>query len=382
MSLQSLIRKNVPTVALHSIKSMVAGGYKSGKTRLWKEVTELHYKNPAEETVLLAFEAGYETWELESIIPIHEQGNDVEQWEFFRNVVVKELVKAAANGDKKIKLIGWDTVDRAIDAATAWILHRESRRHGKQFTSLQDISEQTNDNGWILLYEELKKQVDALDNAGYGQMFLAWTKEKETTLYNGLKYNSLDLMMNSKARQVFESQSSFICTLFNEVKIMDKEGNILEENIKDKKGRERATNFHQTKVVMLFRPNEYVSVAGGRYVNLPEEPVDYSAEAFLKTFEEAVKGQLKKTKTDIEQLQIQEEQKRLEKGKEYAEKIQNEVSTDDLIKQIDEKLKEIPSNVDRKVIAEKFKEILGDVNYKKATDVGALREVIEYLNSL
>src|SRR5690606_33163590 len=135
---------------------------------------------------------------------------------------------------------------------------------------------------------------------------------------NGLKYNSIELTMNSSARKVFESQSSFICTLFNDVKILDKEGNILEDNIKDKKGRDRATHFHQTKVVMMFRPNEYVSVAGGRYINLPEEPVDYSAEAYLKVFEEAVKGQLKKTKKSIEEIKKQQEVEADKRSKEYA----------------------------------------------------------------
>ncbi|MNC23032.1 hypothetical protein D3C75_710440 [compost metagenome] len=81
-----------------------------------------------------------------------------------------------------------------------------------------------------------------------------------------------------------------ICTLFNEVKVFDKEENELDDNIKDKKGRDKESNFHSTQVVMVFRPNEFVSISGGRYDNLPYEPVPYSSKAFLKVYEEAVIG--------------------------------------------------------------------------------------------
>lgn len=387
MSWRNKIIKNTPKVRLESIKTLVCGTYKSGKTRWWKEITELHYLNPEEETLLLAWEKGYETWELQSVIPIIEEGNEVAQWEFFRNVVVKGLVEEAKSG-RKVKLIGWDTVDRAIDACTAWVIYDASRRYGKQFTSLQDITESTSENGWDLLYKELKRQVDALDNAKYGQAFLAWTKEKETTLYNGLKYNSLELMMNSTGRKVFESQSSLICCLFNEVKVFDKEGNEINENIKDKKGRERASNFHETRVVMLFRPNEYVSIAGGRYTNLPEEPVEYSAENFLKVFETAVQGQLKKTNKTVDELKDEEAKEADQKAKEYAERIEQEEQVKELIEKIKNEVERLQNQPDTKsLITEKavpkFKEIFETtVDYKKVNDVNKLQQAFEYISSL
>ena len=124
-------------------------------------------------------------------------------------------------------------------------------------------------------------------------MSLAWTKEKETTLYNGMKYNSIELMMHATGRKIFESQASLICRLFNEVSVLDKSGNEMNENIKDKTTR-KGSNFHETRTVMVFRPTEYISIAGGRYTDLPDEPVEYSAQNFLKVFEDAVKGQLKR----------------------------------------------------------------------------------------
>jgi hypothetical protein len=387
MGFRDKLIKNTPKVALELIKSLIVGTYKSGKTRLWKEVTELHYQNPAEETLLLAWEKGYETWELENVLPICEEGDEVAQWEFFRGVVVKGLVEEAKTG-RKIKLIGWDTVDRAVDACTAWVIQDANRRYGKKFSSLQDITESTHENGWTLLYDELKRQVDALDNAKYGQMFLAWTKEKETTLYNGLKYNSLELMLNSTAKKVFESQASLICCLFNEVKVLDREGNELDENLKNKRGKELASNFHETRVVMKFRPDEYVSIAGGRFTNLPNEPVKYSAENFLKVFEEAVEGQLKKTTKTVEELKEEQGESADRQAKQYAEKVEREEKAQDIIDKISSEVNRLSSDANTKEliiknVVPKFKEIFKTTaDYKNISDVDKLNEALRYIENL
>lgn len=380
MSFRKKIKNNVPKVELQSITTLIAGTYKTGKTRLWKEVTELHYATP-EEALLMAFEDGYETWELENIVPLHEEGTDKtlwKVWDYFKKVVTPELVQEAKNG-RVVKLIGVDTADRAIDACTAWLLNDRGQRYGKTFTSLQDISDNTKENGWTALYEELKKPFDTLKNAGYGIMALCWTKEKETTLHNGLKYNSVQLMMSNSGKKVFESQASLICCLHNEVIVMDKEGNALDDNFKDKKGKDKASNFHETKTVMYFRPSEYVDIAGGRYTNLPEK-VDYSAENFLKVFEDAVKGQLKKTEKSIEEIKKDEVASREEKVKEEAEKLEND--PDELFAELEEKVSVLTKEQKVKA-AESFKKLFNVANYKQEKgNVENIKKALEAVNNL
>lgn len=327
------VKNNKPKVELQSITTLVAGTYKAGKTRLWKEVTELHYLTP-DDVLLMAFEDGYETWEIDNIVPLHKEGTDDtlwKVWEFFKKTVVPDLVKEAKDG-RITKLIGTDTADRAIDACSAWILYDRGKKYAKTFVSLQDISDNTKENGWTVLYEELKKPFDTLKNAGYGLFHLAWAKEKETTLYDGMKYNSIQLMMNNTGRKVFESQASLICCLHNETSVLDKHGNELEENLTDKKNREKASNFHETKTMMYFRPSDYIEIAGGRFTNLPEK-VEYGAETFLNVFEEAVKGQLKKTTQTVDELKKEEQEEREEKVKEMADKLEND--PDEVLSQID-----------------------------------------------
>lgn len=367
MSFRKKVKSNVPRVALESITTLVVGDIKTGKTRLWKEVTEAHYLN-SEESLLLAFEDGYETWELDEIVPLHAEGTDTELWkvwDFFKKQVVPGLVDEAKNG-RIAKLIGVDTVDRAIDACTAWILHDRKRKYGKTFESIQDISESTGgkENGWTALADELKKPFDTLKNAGYGLFYLGWTKEKETTLYDGRKYNSLQLAMANTGKKVFASQASLICCLHNEVNILNKDGEVMEDNAKDKRGRDLATNFHETKTMMYFRPSEFIEIAGGRYTDLPEK-VEYSAENFLKVFESAVKGQLKKTTASMEDLKKNEEEQRQEKAEVAAERA--ELDTDALLGEIQTIIDGM--NLDqKKIAAEGFEESFGVKNYQQEKD--------------
>jgi hypothetical protein len=224
----------------------------------------------------------------------------------------------------------------------------------------------------------MNRQFNALENAGYGLMSLAWTKEKEITLYNGLKYNTVELMMSATGRKVFESQASLICCLFNEIKVTDRDGEELKDNIRDKKDREKASNFHESRVVMLFRPNEYVSIAGGRYTNLPEEPIDYSAKNFMKVYEEAVEGQLKKTKTSVAQLEKQQEEAITEKAQEFAEQKEQKANAQDLIAAIEAETGKLNANEIKEHLVPKFKELLGTPNFRKVEDAELLQKALEF----
>ena len=349
---------------------------------MWKEVIELHYPDNPDAGLLLAFEDGYTTWELESYVDMHSK-----DWEFFKNEVVKGLVEEAKAGDTITKVIGIDTIDRMMQKAEDYILRKMSKKLGKNLTSLQDITQTSQtDNGYIMLKQEVWKQLDILKNAGYGFFWLGWTKEKETTTLDGLKFNSIELALSKTGRDIFESQAHLIVCLFNEVKVLDKEGNEIDRNATAKSGKELASNFHSTETVMYFRPSSYINIAGGRFTNLPEK-VSYSAENFLNVFEDAVKAQLKKTDANIQQLSLSQQQESNLKSKEYAKeqvKIieQESVSADDIIKQIDTKLTQF-DNQSKAVIGQQFKALFnGNANYRKITDIEQLKQALELVNNI
>ncbi|QSF43463.1 AAA family ATPase [Paenibacillus tianjinensis] len=368
------VRTNIPKVDLQSYKTIIASGYKGGKTRLYKELTELHYPNEPEADLHIAFEPGEKSWHLRNTIALYDQEKP---WEYFKNEIVRGLVEEAKTGSVT-KLIGIDTVDRCIENCSDYIIELCSKKYGKKFTSLQDITQSTNENGYILLQTELAKQFDILTKIGIGFIYICWTKEKEVTTIDGVKYNSLELMMNATGKKVFESQADLICCLHTEVKVTDKKGEVIEENEKTKKGKEIASNFHTTEVQMYFRPSNYISIAGGRFTNLPEK-VEYGAENFFKVFKEAVEGQIGNVNKSFEDIKSEEIINREEKAKEFAEAEDKTANAEDLIAQIDAETKRFTSNDLKEKVVPKFTELLGSPNYRKAEDVEKLEEALKFI---
>ncbi len=152
---------------------------------------ELHYPEDPEAGLLMAWEDGYQTWELESIIDMNEDydpkkyksiDKEAAPWEFFRKEVVPDLVEEAKNG-RVSKVIGMDTVDRMIDAAGEWIIYKWNKKYGTNYTSIQEFNENIKeDNVWIALRSEIWKQIDKLKNAGYGMIWLAQDLKKKKQL--------------------------------------------------------------------------------------------------------------------------------------------------------------------------------------------------------
>lgn len=399
MSFRQRVKANVPRVDLQSYILLLAGNYKSGKTRLWKELIEFYYPNEPEAGLLVAWETGYKSWKLESFIDLTEYKKDdlnkskfkqkseleldADRWEYFKKDVVRGLVQEANDG-RISKVIGFDTVDRMIDCVTAYIVVQANQKYGTNFESIQEMTESKSykENAWTNLYDEMKRPIDSIRAAGYGLVFLAWTKEKITELIDGMKFNSIELMMNNTARKVFQSQADLICCLHNDVKVVDKEGNELEKNMEDKKGREKASNFHESQTNMYFRESNYISIAGGRFVNLPEK-VPYGIEAFAEVFKNAVEGQLD-GKQSVEEIRKVEVQEREDKAQQFAEQtvkeLENEASAAELIDKINEQLKRFNVSVN-KVIAPEFKKIIGG-DYRKSDDVEKLENALEFISGL
>lgn len=357
--------------------------FKTGKTRLWKELMELMYPNDPDAGLLIAWEDGYTTWKLKSIIPMHKFN-----WEMFKTKIVPNLVKEAKEGKQKSKVLGMDTIDRMMQAAEQYIINKFSKKYGTKFETLQEITETVKEvNGHIELKNEVWGEIDKLKTAGYGMIYLAWTKEKETTTIDDLKFHSVELSLSKTGRDIFASQAHLICTLFNEVKVLDKTGNELKENITNKKGKEVASNFHATETFMYFRPSSYIAIAGGRFTHLPDK-IPYSAEGFMKVFEEAVKHQLGDDVTDmeVEALRVEQEQEKAEEVKENLER-EEKKEEQQTAGELQAKIKEATKGLKKEQLAvavPKFKEIFGGhtADYTKIDDAELLNQALKFVEGL
>jgi hypothetical protein len=399
LSFRTNVKSNIPRVDLQSYIMLIAGNYKSGKTRLWKELIEYYYPNEPEAGTLIAWEGGFRSWKLNSIIDLTEYKKeepnkskykqktelemDADRWEYFEKEIVRGLVQEANEG-RVSKVIGFDTVDRMIDCSSASIIVQANQKYGTDFESIQEMSESKSykENVWTNLYDKMKRPMDSIRSAGYGIILLAWTKEKTTELIDGMKYNSIELMMNNTSRKVFQSQADLICCLHNDVTVTDKDGKELDKNLEDKKGREKATNFHESQTNMYFRESNYISIAGGRFKKLPEK-VPYGIEAFAEVFENAVKGQLDEGDSveDIRKVEVKEREEKAHKfSEQVVEDIKNEISAAELIEKINEEIKRFNVSIN-KVIAPEFKKIIGG-DYRKSEDVDSLGQAYDFVKDL
>ena len=375
MGFRDKVKANIPKVDLQSYSIAIISKYKGGKTRAYKEISEMHYPDP-EASLLIAFEPGFNSWKISNVLDQSEL-----DWGYFRSEVVPGLVEEAKNGGKT-KLLGIDTADMVLTQCEAWTLEQANKKYGKKFTSMQDISDKTSENGYILLGNELRKQFNLLKSAGYGFIWLCWGKEKMNELKTGLKYESFDWKMPQTGRNYFESQADLTVCLYSEVTVYDKKGNELEENIVNAKGKELASAFHSTETMMYFKPTEYISCAGGRFVNLPD-PISYSAENFLKAFADIVKGQLGEN-DNYEELKEKEVKNR-------EEKVQEVLNNTEEVKTETENEPETIESITKKVMAKgmelknngtpnkELNKIIGSAKFKTIEDA---QKVLDELNKL
>ncbi|MFE4571368.1 AAA family ATPase [Paenibacillus chitinolyticus] len=406
MSFRNLVTANIPKVDLQSYILLTAGNYKSGKTRWWKEIIEYFFPNEPEAGLLVAWEPGYKTWKLKSKIDLVEYKKeeekikngkvkiktdiemDSDRWIYFKQEIVTGLVQES-KVSRISKVVGFDTVDRMIDCASAYIIVNANNKYpGNNFTSIQELSESKiyKDNVWNNLYDELKRPIDTLRAAGYGLIFLAWTKEKTTELVNGVKYNSIELMMNATCRKVFQSQADLICCLHNEVTALDKEGNELNKNLENKNGKEIATKFHESQTYMYFRESSYIGIAGGRFKVLPDKEL-YGIDTYVRVFKEAIEGQLDEGDS-FEDIRKKEIEVLEEKAKRFSEdmidglKDEDEKTAEDYHNELKNVLKDITNEVKSDIVAPKMKELLGVVNFLKSDDTEKLKEALDFVNAL
>jgi hypothetical protein len=361
--------ENIPNVDLQSYKLLIVGQIKSGKTRMWKELMELLYPNNPEAGLLFAWEDGYKSWKLNSLIPLHEYPN---AWEYFKTEIVPDLIKESKE-NPVTKVLGFDTIDKMHEAVSKYVLKKMSAKYARTFTSIGEIGNSTKnaDNGYTLIAEEINGEMKKLKNAGYGLLWLGWTKENETETVDGLKFQSLEMALSNSARKPFESQADLICCLYPETKVLNKAGDELEENAVNKGGKEIASKFHSTEVFMYFRSNNYINISGGRFLDLPEK-VPYGVKNFMEVFENAVKGQLDDGE-NIEKLRTQEIKNREDHAKGLPEKDSKET-----IEDIVEQIKAVAIEKKSKKI-KGINPILGDMKYET---VEVAKEVLRKINEL
>ncbi|SDX93937.1 hypothetical protein [Thermoactinomyces sp. DSM 45892] len=117
-------------------------------------------------------------------------------------------------------------------------------------------------------------------------------------------------------------------------------------------------------------------LCGTRFRNFPTE-IDLDVQTFLCEFNKTILELYSNDTEAIETAKIEQAKTSSQANKSLGE----HKSLSELIEEIQGKVAELSSDR-KKEVAEKFREILGDANFRKSNDMDALKKAIDYLDEL
>lgn len=341
MGLLNSIKPNEVTANILEYKQLIAGRPKTGKTSLFANMVDLKHDGDMSKGLLVAFERGYQ-----ALDGVH--AFDIEEWEDFQELV-EELVD---NKDEtSYEVIGLDTIDILIQRATDYVISRQSIADKKRYTALADIAW---GKGYALLDEAISTEVDKLDQAGYGLVFITHDKDKTMTTREGLEYNKTVISAGGRGGDYFRNSADLIVFI-----------ELTKEIEKGKKVDKR---------YIYFRGDADME-AGSRFKHAPVR-VEYSAQNYIDAIEGAIEKEYgsKKAVTKAKKKQAKEAE---EEKKEEAK----ESNTEELIDEINEIVKDL-SDAKKKKLAPQLKEKFSTANYTKMEDVKELNKVLKMVKEL
>lgn len=343
------LQPNVPKVNLEDYVFTVYGRPKIGKTTffhlLMKEAYGDHSKG-----LILAFEDGYKALKGAMVQPVDDWNDYID--------VIDQLIDEKAN--VPFRVVCHDTVDRMYKMCADYILKRESRKdkEGRIFKVAGDIPF---GKGYQYIAEEMNEQIFRLQRAGYGLFFITHDQDKKFESREGVSYDKTTVSLDKRARDIIIDMSDFIAFI---------------ENGKEKKGSQVIS-----KRWIYLRSDGSDIEAGSRFSSIREK-VEYDPKQFMEAFAEAVLDAHGDESVDIETLSKEQHQEKENKASEFIsedKKDRNAPTLEGSIQELNDLIVSL-NDGGKKKAKELCKSILGTMNFKKATDVEKVQQVITELN--
>ena len=269
MSRLTKLQPNKVRVNLEDYVIILMGEKKTGKSTLFRDLVNLHYKGDMSKGILMQFESGANA--LDGLYS--PEIMDWDDWEDY----VDDFIE---NKDSiPFRLICVDTIDEFVRMAIDKTLYLSKKKNG------------------------------------FGLVFIGHTKLKRKNTGNLLtpeqEYMQLCCSLTDDYAGIFENMADIIAYL-----VVDKTINNANEDVKKRTAK--------SSVKIHFRSNGEID-CGGRLTELPMS-VDYSAENFLNAFEQGVKSSMLKpySETEIQQLKEEQKQEVDDKVKELNRELSNE----------------------------------------------------------
>lgn len=341
-------------VRLEDYVHLVLGQKKTGKTTLFKELVELHYGGDMTKGFLAGFEKGFQA--LDGLYA--EKIQDWQDWEDY----VEEFVEDRKNID--FRLIGIDTIDYFVEMAIEETLQASRRKDGKKVTSINEAMGGFS-RGKQYCLKLMRDSIAKLQNSGYGVMFIGHVKLKKKStglLADNLEFMQLSCNLTDDYASLFEDMADMITYL------------VLERDV-DTSVEEVKARTAKSSVQLVFRSEDGGIDCGGRFKDLPTS-LPYSAENYLKAFEQGIKGSMKKPQTNEDIKEIAKKQE-IEKEKEVELKTKKK-TIEEMVNEVKAKFSELGDGAKTRLaelIQESGKENLSSLSEED-------RKIVEEMNEL
>lgn len=364
MSFLKTLKANKPVASLEGYFMAMLAPSKFGKTTWSVDTVREHYNGDMDKALLLATEIGYKTMDGVFAIPVtgfdFAEEEDGEQKGFIE--VVDELID---NKDEiPFRFIIIDTITALERYAVAYAIRKANRddQPQKRYTDISDIPW---GKGYTLVAEHIYQQIDRLKKAGFGVLVIGHSKTKKIKNRDGYEYDYTGLNVLGKTSDIIEREADMI--MYGD--IMVKEG---------KDGKPETTR------VLRFRSDGNI-LCGTRFRNFPAE-ISNDPKEFLAEFKKAVEGssisKVEKVKEVAKEVAKEEPiQEVVEKDPEVQHAEEVEVTVDSVKAEIASLVADMEVATKREC-AGKFKEVLGQADYRKSNDLDALQEALEFVKSL
>ena len=322
------IKRNVTKVDLCSYPHfMLLAPRKFGKTTFWSRLVREAWGSD-ENGLLVSFgkESGFHSLnglQYEECKAWDEEEDEDTGLRGFVQVVDELIENKEELGIKGVCL---DTFDEMVQVCTKEVLRQHKKEKGTVCKTLNEAFSGYG-RGVTRLNDLISRQIERLRDAGYAVFILCHIKNKEKTdLKSGETFEQItnNLQDNIYSNLADTAQMVMVGVLDREIS----NGRIVNEE----------------RVIYLRGTSEID--AGSRFNNLPEK-IELSPKAFLKAFEQGVKGSLGDKGTDDTIAKMKaEEEKRIEKASKIARDKEKQEKVKESNEELVAKIQELFSNAD------------------------------------
>lgn len=353
MSFLNKLKANKPTASLEGYFISMLAPSKFGKTTFAIDLAKEFYGD-LDKTLLLGTEIGYKTMDGVYAIPItgfdYPETDDGEQKGFIETV--DELVENKQEIPFRFIII--DTITALERYAISYAIRKANREDTPQ-KRYTDISDVPWGKGYTLTAELIYQQIDRLKKAGYGVFVIGHSKTKKIKNKQDFEYDFTTFNVLGKTSDIIEREADMI--IFGDLQVQ--------------KG---ANGDATTERKLRFRSDGNI-LCGTRFRNFPDE-IDSDAGVFVDTFKKAILGLYDGDKKAVEVAKKEQEEAIIEKAETAKEK--EKQSPERFIDEIGAIIEGFEKT--QKVASAKFfKEVLGEADFKKSTDIDGLTKALEFV---